>query len=178
MYPGGPRLMTAVGLLILASACGGGSARRDNQATATGSAPFGRGSSLDLTEVAYRYLFNHNASAQKESASFYCLAQGEPYGPSYSAAPEGMTQRLSDVRPPVVSYPACGIAADSNVIATARPGIGIIFYISSIDCETTANCEVTAGYYEGNMSASEQVLRLKKNGVRWNVVGEERGSIA
>lgn len=171
------RLTLAVGLLILGSACGRGGERPDANATAAGASPFGRALSLALTEVAYRYLFDHNASAKKNRASFYCLAQGGLGGPGFSAAPDGMTRRLSDVSPPVLNYPECKVAADSSVIAKSKRGLGIIFYISSIECENTFHCEVTGGYYEGNMSASEQVLKLKKSGDLWAVVGVKLESI-
>lgn len=120
---------------------------------------------LDVQEAVFRYQFEHNASSQKQSADFYCLGLRDKQDP-----PEELMRRFAGHSPEVFPASQCTADARLGVSHGAIPGSGLIFSITEIKWISDSEVEVSGGYYEGGLSSSGNVYRLKRVAGKWQVL--------
>lgn len=146
-------LLMIVSLLILA-AC-----------SPTGVHEAAKDPALDVQEAVFRHQFEHNASSQKQSADFYCLALRDKQDP-----PEELMRRFASHSPRVFPASQCTTDAHSGVSHGGMSGGGLVFSITEIKWLSDSEVEVSGGYYEGGLSSSGNVYRLKRVAGKWQVV--------
>jgi hypothetical protein len=118
-----------------------------------------------IQEAVFRYQFQHNASSRKQAADFYCLGIVEKKNPR----PELM-ERFAGHAPAVVPVSECRADAGSGVTRDSTSGHGLIFTVGDIKWINGSEVEVAGGYYEGGLSASGNVFRVKRIDGVWTVV--------
>jgi hypothetical protein len=126
---------------------------------------------IDVAEAAFRHLFAHNESGAQSEAAFFCV--GQIRAKKFAAVSDELLHRLQSSSKPVVNYGDCPGSKDSSIRSPKAPGTGLIFFLDAIHCSSNSACEVTGGYYEGNLSSSKNTLKLVKEGGGW-VVQEDR----
>lgn len=115
---------------------------------------------LDLTEAAYRYLFDHNSSAFKRKVNAFCVGNDNNAEPRLLAA-------LSDVEPNVLPVTSCERGNWTVVKNTGQKAL--IFKVDNIICESVDSCSFRGGYYEGNLSSSSNRYIAKRIEGRWKI---------
>jgi hypothetical protein len=123
------------------------------------------GDIVDIQEAVFRYQFEHNASSLKQSADYYCLGTRDRGDPS-----KQLMQRFADHSPPVVAVSKCRIDAHMGVSRAQVAGSGLIFNVTDIKWLSPSEVEVSGGYYEGGLSSSGDVYRVKLIEGVWRVV--------
>jgi hypothetical protein len=108
---------------------------------------------LDAAEAVFRYMFERNSSSMKRNAAAYFLTiKNQDPSPEFLA-------RFSENKPPV--------QAGSKF----AKGSGLRFLVLSVEWKDDDTAEVTAGYYEGNLSGSQGVYRVIRKAGKWTVDG-------
>jgi hypothetical protein len=115
---------------------------------------------LDVAEAVFRFQFGHNASGTQQNASAYyvSLLGGDP-------SPEFL-DRFAGNEPPV--------KAQSGF----REGGGLKFIVREITFASETEAEVTGGYYEGNLSSSQNTYYVEYRGGEWVVVRDVMNAIS
>jgi len=117
----------------------------------------------DIREAVFRYQFLHNASGQQQHAKVYFLSLSEGKDPN-----DKFVERFRGQTPPV----------KKGSQATTQPGVvkdkttgeeGIIFRVTRIKWINGSDVVVEGGYYEGNLSSSGNIYRVKLTRKRWVV---------
>ena len=119
---------------------------------------------LDVQEAVFRYQFEHNASGRKQSADFYCLGLRDKQDP-----PEELMRRFAGHSPKVFPASQCTTDARSGVSHGIMSGEGLVFSITEIKWISDSEVEVSGGYYEGGLSSSGNIYRLKRVAGKWQV---------
>ncbi len=117
----------------------------------------------DIREAVFRYQFSHNASAQKQNAKVYFLSLGK------GKAPNNLFMlRFKDHKPPVrqVSF----LASNKGMKGKEPGNQGLIFYVTKIEQISEDEVEVSGGYYEGALSSSGNIYRVKRTDNKWIVI--------
>lgn len=121
-----------------------------------------------IQEAVFRYQFGHNASSRQESADYYCLGIKDRKDP-----PQELMERFAGHFPTVVPVSECSADIELGVSRGSVSGRGLIFTVGDIKWVSAAEVEVAGGYYEGGLSASGNVYRLKNSGGVWKVIEDE-----
>lgn len=164
--------MRAFGLIFLGFcllACGAALASEPN-AEAQGETASGltAADEDDIREAVFRHLFTHNASAQQHRAKVYFLSLGEGKAPSNL-----FMLRFKDHKPPVKAASSLASMRINGAKGKGRVVNGLIFYVTKIERVDEDEVEVFGGYYEGDLSSSGNIYRVKRKGDRW-VVTKDR----
>lgn len=127
-------------------------------------------------EAVFRFQFKNNASGLRNGADVYCLEiwQGgaDPVDPD-----EPMLRRLSE-GPALVRKSSSCDSGELGVFDKATGTRGLVLRTGKIDWVSGDELQVEGGYYEGPLSASANLYRLKKVNGAWVVVGDEQTAIA
>ena len=118
-----------------------------------------------IQEAVFRYQFGHNASSRKQSADYYCLGIKDRKDP-----PQELMERFAGHMPVVVPVSECRTDIDMGVGRGSVSGRGLIFTVDDIKWVSATEVEVVGGYYEGGLSASGNVYRLKRVEGGWKVI--------
>lgn len=106
-------------------------------------------------DALFRHMFAKNASAAQQSAwTYFVTING--HNPS-----DRFLDRFQGHQPPVRRG------------SFFEQGKGLHFHIGSLQWIDNDTVDTTGGYYEGNVSASGNVYRLKRKGGKWVVVKDE-----
>lgn len=111
----------------------------------------------DILEAAFRYQFEHNESALRQNARRYCLTLGRKE-PSAE-----FLRRFRENQPPVVAAGGCDRGS----------GKDLFFRAEIVEWENDSTAIVKGGYYEGNLSSSQEELRVVWEDGQW-VVKDKR----
>ncbi len=129
----------------------------------------------DIREAAFRYLFEHNASAQQQTVWVYFLSvtnlPDSLGGAWIDADPsEELIARFRNNTPRV--RPCSQATTSLWGVFDVKSGIkGLLFRLGEIRWITKDRVEIDGGYYEAGLSASGGTYILeRKNGI-WSVVG-------
>lgn len=127
----------------------------------------------DIRETVFRYEFEHNASAQQQDAAAYCLSFGDVKDID---PPGNFIKRFAHHKPPVRKASAC---KSGDFVVDKRTGkAALVFRVTKIEWISSTEVEVDGGYYEGNMSASGNGYRAKKELGKWKVTKDKGGWIS
>ncbi len=122
---------------------------------------------LALQEAVFRYLFTHNQSGLQQKARSYHLCLGPQDGPPKDPSP-ALLARFAKHRPPVKSCSSFN----------PQPHNALAFHIARVDWTDATHAEVTAGYYEANLSSAESLFLVEHKNGRWQVTGAALQTIA
>jgi hypothetical protein len=143
-------------------------------ACAPGAAPQPHGDETTaIQEAVFRYQFGHNASSRQQSADYYCLGVKDRKDP-----PQELMERFVCHLPVVVPVSECGADVEFGVSRGSASGRGLIFTVGDIKWVSATEVEVAGGYYEGGLSASGNVYRLKRVEGGWKVIEDRMGWIS
>ena len=148
------RGLFAVLLVVLVGACAPGATQQPHGDETTA-----------IQEAVFRYQFGHNASSLQQSADFYCLGIKDRKDP-----PQELMERFTGHLPVVVPVSECGADVELGVSRGSTSGRGLIFTVGDIKWIGVTEVEVAGGYYEGGLSASGNVYRLKRVDGGWKVI--------
>jgi hypothetical protein len=127
----------------------------------------------DIREALFRYQFEHNASAQQQTAHDYYLAVGEE-----GADPsDEFMRRFADHKPLVHKASACRIKPSTGEVVNKRNGKpGLRFRQGTITWVSAIEVTVWGGYDEANVSSSGNTYYPKE--AEWPLVrdGRQNGS--
>ncbi|WP_457351580.1 hypothetical protein [Roseateles sp. P5_D6] len=120
---------------------------------------------LNVYEAVLRYQFLYNASAQRADAKVYCLtvARLDP--------DDAFLRRFAGHHVPVKNASACNINGH-GVFDRATGALGLELHVDTVTWVSGQEVTVSGGYFEGSLSASSNVYRLRKKDHRWTVVGD------
>jgi hypothetical protein len=124
----------------------------------------------DIREALFRYQFEHNASAQQQTAHDYYLAVGEE-----GADPsDEFMRRFADHKPLVHKASACRIKPSTGEVVNKRNGKpGLRFRQGTITWVSAIEVTVWDGYDEANVSSSGNTYTLKRQNGRWYVTEDK-----
>ncbi len=113
----------------------------------------------NVRETVFLYQFSHNASALKQKAKAYYLTIG-----TNGADPsDNLLKRFAGHKPPVFKI--------SKLKPNNKKEIdGLTFKITNLRWISETEVEVTGGYYEGPLSSSGGIYRVKKHNGKWIVL--------
>jgi hypothetical protein len=120
-----------------------------------------------IREAVFRYQFEHNASAQKQTAKVYFLSIGDDKDPS-----DAFMARFDKHKPPVKKLSQAPGPLDVNGKEIGDPG-GLIFSVTTIEPVDEDKVLVNGGYYEGNLSASGNVYAVERKDHKWVVTKDQ-----
>lgn len=119
---------------------------------------------VKLEEATFRALFNENASASGEEASFYFIILED----SLNNTMADVLEQLKDIKPEVKDFEFY-----SNLSKEEKSKVVFLsFNISEIVMHKRM-ASVYCGYYEGNLSSSGNIVELRKRFGRWRVISNE-----
>jgi hypothetical protein len=140
-----------------------------------------------IREAVFRYQLKHNASCLKGKAGAYYLSTGKGQDPS-----DAIMKRFVGHSPPVRRFSAAVIKSKTKDLPpdepkefqgfwvrnkeTGKPGT--IFHAGSIRRLGRHLAEVSGGYYEGGLSASDNTYRVVRRRGRWEVLSDRLDAIA
>ena len=143
-------------LLVAASACA-------SSAPPPPYAPGGLVAEADIAEAVFRYQFQHNASAIQQEADHYCLSL------SGERSPDGdFLHRFDGNHPPVRSADQCQRGSGHN----------LFFRVQRFDWRSDTEVWVSGGYWEANLSSSNESYRVRLKNGKWVVDGAHRETIS
>jgi len=120
----------------------------------------------DIYEAVFRHLFEDNESALRKKASVYFLEVQGGVDPD-----DELLRRFGAQTPPVrPASEACFAEATSQVRSSTTSKDGLLFYVSSACLSGIDEAEVSAGYYEANLSSSGHLYIMKNVRGVWTVV--------
>jgi hypothetical protein len=122
---------------------------------------------LALHEAVFRYLFTHNQSGLQQKAKSYHLCFG-PQGEKQKDPTSALLARFQNHRPPVKSCSTFN----------PKPHNALAFHIARVDWTDSTHAEVTAGYYEANLSSAESLFLVERKNGEWQVTGAALQTIA
>lgn len=129
-----------------------------------GTAPTINNSLEDIREVVFRHQFSNNASGQQQSAQVYFVAllvqTDSTHQSHYIDCSDDFMARFAGNVPPVKRFSECSVSGN-GVTDTRTGAYGILFRIESITEIDPHEAEVTGGYFEGGLSASGNIYRVK-----------------
>ncbi len=82
-------------------------------------------------------------------------------------------ERFADHFPTVVPVSECSADIELGVSRGPVSGRGLIFTVGDITWVSATEIEVAGGYYEGGLSASGNVYRLKRAEGVWKVIEDK-----
>jgi hypothetical protein len=127
-----------------------------------------------ISEVVFRYQFEHNASGQQKSAHAFCLALGE----KRSDPADQLMKRFAHHRPPVRKASSCHVTSSGEVIDNHTNESALIFFISSIRWISDSEVKAEGGYDEGNVSSSGNTYTVRKRNSKWEVTDDKMNSVS
>src|SRR5262245_56617521 len=113
----------------------------------------------EIREAVFRYEFEHNVSAQQQSARVYRLSLGDRRDPA-----DTFIARFEDHLPPVKKV--------------SQGKGGLIFTAGSIKQLGRNKVLVEGGYYEGGLSASGNTYTLERSDGKWMVTHDQMRCIS
>jgi hypothetical protein len=159
------------GLLALGLGCSTVGQVGQEAAAATGAEPAGKkqtGAEDDVREAVFRYMFENNASLMQNNAPIIFLGVEGGQDPS----PEFL-ERFAKQWPPVEPRSSASVSAVTGAVDKKTGKRGLIFRIESLRWVSDSEAEVVGGYYEGGLSASGNVYRVKSEAGKWVVKSDE-----
>jgi hypothetical protein len=131
---------------------------------------------LDIYEVTFRYLFEHNASGQQQGAGAYFLQIGEEA--TTDDLDDVFMKRFADVKPSVKRASESESSAEKGVIDKSTGVKGLLFNVGKPKWISDTEVEMSGGYYEAGLSSAGYTYRLKKTSGKWAVEKETMGFIS
>jgi hypothetical protein len=121
----------------------------------------------DIREAVFRYQFEHNASGQRQNATFYFLSYGKDKEPG-----DDFIVRFKDHKPPVKKRSQSS-KVEGEVIDKETGERGLIFSAVTIKVIDANKVQVDGGYYEGGLSSSGNVYTLERKEGKWIVTKDQ-----
>ena len=143
-------------LVITVSACA-------SSAPPPSSGPGRLTAEIDIAEAVFRYQFAHNASAIHQNADHYCLSF-----PNERSPDAAFLQRFDGNHPQVMSADEC----------QRKSGHDLFFRLQRYDWQSDTEVWVSGGYWEGNLSSSNEIYRVRLKNGKWVVDGAHRETIS
>jgi hypothetical protein len=132
--------------------------------TDLGTVPTVDNSLEDIREVVFRHQFSNNASAQQQGAQVYFVAlrvqTDTTHQSHYIDCSDNLMDRFAGNSRPVKRFSECSMSG-YGVIDKRTGAYGILFRIESITEIDPHEAEVAGGYFEGGLSASGNIYRVK-----------------
>ncbi|HYV20991.1 MAG TPA: hypothetical protein VFC25_18400 [Verrucomicrobiae bacterium] len=122
----------------------------------------------DVREAVFRYMFEHNASVMQNNAPIVFLKVEGEQDPS-----PAFLERFAKQWPPVEPGSSASVSPWTGATDKKTGKRGLIFRVESLRWISDSEAEVVGGYYEGGLSASGNVYRVKSEGGKWVVKSEE-----
>lgn len=143
-------------LMIAVSACA-------SSAPPPASGPGRSVAEIDIAEAVFRYQFDHNASAIQHKADHYCLSF-----PNERSPDAAFLQRFGGNHPQVLSADEC----------QRKSGHDLFFRVQRYDWRSDTEVWVAGGYWEANLSSSNESYRVRLKNGKWVVDGAHRETIS
>jgi hypothetical protein len=113
----------------------------------------------DLSEVVFRYQFQHNASNLQQTAERYCL-----FLPDERSPDEAFLRRFDGNSPPVVAGGQCNRQAARD----------LFFRVQKLDWQSDDEVWARGGFSEGTVRSSIETYQVRRRDGRWVVEGARR----
>ena len=128
----------------------------------------------DIREAVFRHQFEHNASGQKQNANAYYLC-----GPGKNRdLPADFMKRFATHKPPVRICSASHYDPNYGLVDNKTGRTGLSFHLGDVKWTSDSEVEVQGGYYEGNMSSSNNTYSVRKQNGKWVVTQDVMNTIA
>jgi hypothetical protein len=128
----------------------------------------------DIREAVFRYQFDHNASGQQKTAKVYFLGVGEKStNPS-----DDFMKRFANHKPPVRKASASHFVRGEGLLDKKTGERGLAFRATNIQWISDTEVEVSGGYYEAELSSSDNTYTLKKEDGKWKVTKDKMNWIS
>lgn len=130
------------------------------------------GEERDAREAVFRHQFKGNASGLTGGAGVYCLEieQAAPVNTTKLVDPDDQLMRRFDAGPTLVRKSSSCESGELGVFDKETGIRGLMLQTGTIDWVSGDELQVEGGYYEGPLSASRNLYRLKKVRGTWVVV--------
>ena len=119
---------------------------------------------VKLEVTAFKALFKENASATKEKATYYFLSLTDSTNRSLPSVLDKLRRNSPEVK---------DISVFSKMTDKEKSEIDFLSFNISEVIVSGYKASVYCGYYEGNLSASGNVIELKRRFGKWRVVSNE-----